>query len=346
MLRGLRHHRPAADIDEDVAGAILPPLPPLPTLPAPDPAPAPDDTAPTPEPEMDIVIVVPPFRRLKPWLAALASAGIPYALQSSRQGCEILVPVDFALRARRELDAYDRLNRGWPPRRMALSETPSTYASAENISLAVAILVMGFHFYVGPFADSTATVHEGSADAAALVAGHWWRAVTALTLHADVSHVLANAVCLWWLGWHLGASVGGGLTWLAILVAGAWGNLGAAYWEKTAHDAVGASTATFAALAMLATIQVARNLFAMKELLSVWSRAWIPLLAGLALLGFLGTGPRTDLLGHLFGFLAGTMVGVLLIPVADRRLPGWVQFFAGALALATVIGAWYLVLSY
>jgi len=39
-------------------------------------------------------------------------------------------------------------------------------------------------------------VERGSADAGRIVRGEWWRAVTALTLHADVAHTLGNAVAL------------------------------------------------------------------------------------------------------------------------------------------------------
>lgn len=39
-------------------------------------------------------------------------------------------------------------------------------------------------------------------------------------------------------------------------------------------------------------------------------RAWLPLAGGLALLGFLGSSAHTDITAHLFGFLAGAVLGL------------------------------------
>jgi membrane associated rhomboid family serine protease len=79
-----------------------------------------------------------------------------------------------------------------------------------------------------------------------VMAGEWWRAVTALTLHADAPHVGGNAVAIGVLMtavcWHLGPGLG---AWL-LLLAGAAGNLLTAAVHGGGHSSVGASTAVFA----------------------------------------------------------------------------------------------------
>src|SRR5690606_16680869 len=78
----------------------------------------------------------------------------------------------------------------------------------------------------------------GAAQAGRIAGGEWWRAVTALGLHADLGHVAAN------LGWGslfgvlLSQYTGPGLAWLAILVAGCLGNLLNAYAQAPTHSAV------------------------------------------------------------------------------------------------------------
>jgi hypothetical protein len=63
-------------------------------------------------------------------------------------------------------------------------------------------------------------------------------------------------------------------------------------------EGIGTSTAVFGALGTLSALQVPRR------------RAWLTLGVGVALLGFLGTGSRADLLAHLFGFAAGVAEGL------------------------------------
>jgi membrane associated rhomboid family serine protease len=84
--------------------------------------------------------------------------------------------------------------------------------------------------------------------------------VTALTLHADLAHVLSNALaCLVFVtavAWWLGPGVG---TWL-VLLAGAGGNALTALVHGPASVSGGASTAIFGALGILAARQsVARR---------------------------------------------------------------------------------------
>ena len=72
--------------------------------------------------------------------------------------------------------------------------------------------------------------------------------------------------------------------------------------------------------------------------------AWIPLAAGLALLGMLGSDPQADLGAHLWGFLVGVVLGAgvgLAFVTPPARA---VQLAFGVTATAVVAGCWWLAL--
>jgi len=103
---------------------------------------------------------------------------------------------------------------------------------------------------------------------------------------------------------------------------------------------VGASTAVFAALGIMAA-------YSWRERLALpqrWARRWGPLVAGVALLGWTGSGGEdTDLVGHVAGFVVGTLLGAVAavprVQALTRRVPQWLCGFA---ALASVALAWAL----
>ena len=133
--------------------------------------------------------------------------------------------------------------------------------------------------------------------------GAWWRAVTALTLHADVLHLAGNIVAALVFVSAVGRWLGGGLG----ALARSWrpataGNLLTAVRHHTNHDSVGASTATFAALGLIAGLQVARRL----RLRTRPGYAWVPIGAGLGMFAMLGVAAGTDYYAHLFGLGFGS----------------------------------------
>src|SRR5437870_5413008 len=82
-------------------------------------------------------------------------------------------------------------------------------------------------------------------------------------------------------------------------------NLATAAVRRGRHLSVGASTATFAALGILAGLQVVRRFRHGAR----GRRAWLPLAAGLGLFAMLGVGEHADVLAHLFGLGVGAVVG-------------------------------------
>jgi membrane associated rhomboid family serine protease len=208
-------------------------------------------------------------------------------------------------------------------------------------SATTGILILVF-FIVTDMSNPTMSWFErGAADAHNIRNGELWRAVTALSLHADVAHALSNAVAvalfLGLLSSLVGAGVGGAL----ILLAGALGNLANAFLHAPPHVAVGASTSVFAAIGMLGGLGVVT-----RRRGTVGRRgAWLPVGAALALLGMLGTGgARVDVWAHLLGLLVGGVLGVLAARVTPRPAGVGIQWACGAAAAAVLFYCWTLAL--
>jgi membrane associated rhomboid family serine protease len=170
------------------------------------------------------------------------------------------------------------------------------------------------------------------------VEGEWWRAVTALTLHADAGHVLGNVLAATLFAGALGRRYGAGVAVAALVAAGTLGNLANAFLHRAGHDSVGASTAVFGAVGLLAALRIAGA----GRSGSRARRWWVVIAAGLTLLALLGTASHADVLAHLFGFLVGGGLGPLGAFTRRRPLPGWSEGLLVGVAAAAVGGAWRL----
>jgi rhomboid protease GluP len=202
--------------------------------------------------------------------------------------------------------------------------------------LGVAVLANGWAFGFDWF-------EAGAMRAGPVRTGEWWRTVTALTLHGDAGHLTANLVFGAVFGLLAGQALGGGLAWAGILLAGALGNGLNALIQHPGHSSIGASTAVFAALAIV----VAHSMRYWSLMSSGWFRRWSPMIGGVLLLAYTGTGgERTDVAAHLTGFLAGLLIGGLgsMLPV-DRLWDRRIQVSAAVLAGLLVTVCWILALS-
>jgi membrane associated rhomboid family serine protease len=178
----------------------------------------------------------------------------------------------------------------------------------------------------------------GGAAAALIREGEVWRTITALTLHANIAHVTANAVAGAIFGTALMRIVGPGLGIVLLLLSGAGGNLITALVRSSHHVAVGASTSIFGVVGTLAGIQLTHRRRASP---SQW-RAWAPLAAGMALLAWLGTGAESDVLAHGFGFLVGAALGVALPRFVPRPPAARAQHALILCAALIVAASWIL----
>ena len=192
----------------------------------------------------------------------------------------------------------------------------------------------------GPRAEQSHFLVAGSADSERILSGEPWRAVTALTLHADPSHLVANVTAGALLATAVCRTVGGGLGAALIVAAGAGGNALNALLQGPPHVSIGASTAVLGAVGLLSGLAFART----RRTLRRRGRAWLPLAAGLALLGMLGSDPRTDLGAHLCGFVVGVALGAIAgWAMASGPGRGVQRTLAVATAVA-VAASWWLAL--
>lgn len=265
----------------------------------------------------------------------LTAANIPHQLVQDADSCALLVPAQYSIAAGDELRAYDDENpvvRPAPPPVIKYHDAlPGVVAY-----FLIVCLVAGL---AGRAAFGLDWRFEGRIDGELLRAGEWWRSITALTLHLDLEHLVGNLVFGLFFGWFAGRLMGSGVAWLAIVIAGALGNIANTLFLDPGHKAIGASTAVFAALGLTAGF-VWRSKFMSQER---WVYRFGPIVGGLALLMFTGTGDEnTDIGAHLMGFVFGLGGGMLLSAVRDRIDCRRRQQVAGSIAVLLVIVAWFL----
>ena len=266
------------------------------------------------------------------WALVLVALRLSPFVRETRDGFVLSVPERERERALAGLAAYDREN----PQRRAEQDEP-VFPVRLRSGTAVAGTLLIFFFMTTFWSPAVPWLERGSANADSILRGELWRAVTALTLHADLVHALSNAVAAVVFLSVLYGILGVGLGSALVLVAGAGGNLANAVLQGPAHASVGASTAIFSAVAMLGSLGMAR----LRRRKAGRRRSWLPAGAAFALLAMLGAGgPRVDVLAHLCGFLLGGTFGIVIASVIRRPPPIGLQRAFGCAALALLIGCW------
>ena len=186
-------------------------------------------------------------------------------------------------------------------------------------------------------------ISRGNADAGAIMAGQWWRAVTALTLHAGGLHLFGNLTIGGCFIVLLCRALGSGLAWSLLLASGTFGNLLNAWVQSPRHHSVGASTTVFGAVGLLAAINLLYNRQNLRR------RWYLPLAAALALLALLGSeGENTDLGAHLFGFAVGIGLGLATDSLhSGKGRPGArLNALLSLACIGLVVGAWWAALRF
>lgn len=277
--------------------------------------------------------MTPERHRADEWATVLAADGIPHRLRLRLDGWALIVAASDAETAREALDAYDRENATGIVG--PVGEPPARVRGAAAVGVAVGLLLIGFFAVTGTRANRSAWFERGSADAARIVAGEWWRTVTALTLHADAPHVAGNAAASGLLVGALSHQIGPGVALWLVLLAGLGGNALTAVAYGTHHASVGASTAMFGAIGILtATRLIARGPQPAAR------KRWMIVAASLALLALLGTSPGADLAAHLFGLLLGGALGLAAASVRRWPVGPTTQWALAAAALVFVVCTW------
>jgi membrane associated rhomboid family serine protease len=264
----------------------------------------------------------------------LQAMEIDHAVERDVLVWRVLVPEHEEARAREQLQLYEAENQA---ARSTIKHTPPQPGAVIGAVIWAYVLLTVFALQ-GRYGFGFDWVAAGRIDVAAIRGGEWWRAVTALTLHADAAHLFVNIGMGAVFGGLLAREVGVGLAWLLILIGGTVGNLMNVLVQRPWHTAIGASTAVFAALGLLAAY-----LWTGKRLIrDSWARRWAPVVGAVLLLAWLGTGgERTDIVAHLTGFLAGFGMGVVLGRVAQQGTAKPMrQWLLGGVSLLSVMLAW------
>ena len=270
----------------------------------------------------------------------LASVQIPYELVDDGQSCAIVVPVQFSPRAAEELRLYEDEN---PPARPR-PRRPVVYHDALPGVIGYVIVVCTVAWMAGHSFFGSEWFNAGRVDGSLIRAGEWWRTITALTLHADIRHLFGNLIFGVFFGIFAGRLLGSGVSWLAVVIAAALGNTANTLLLDSMHRSgpMGRqmsprSTAVFATLGLLAGYVWRARLMAQDR----WPTRFGPIVGGIALLMFTGTGDEnTDIGAHLMGFVCGFATGMVLTLLGRMPAPMRVQFAAGGAALGIIAIAW------
>ena len=267
----------------------------------------------------------------------LASLRIPYQIVDDMDSCALIVPAEYSAQAMDQLIQYDDENPPVVVRKIAAVQ----YQNAAPGLIGYVLSGCGVALLAGFSVSNSEWITAGRVDGVLIRAGEWWRTITALTLHSGPRHIVGNLVFGALFGLFAGRLLGAGVAWLVILLAGASGNVLNTLLLDSTHRALGASTAVFAALGLVAGYVWRGKLMAQDR----WPYRLGPIIGGVALLAYTGTGDvNTDIGAHLCGFVCGFGAGILLTRAA-RQLPNFKLQAASGLATISLIAiAWVLAL--
>ncbi len=260
----------------------------------------------------------------------LTSMGIETKIERRLFEWRLLTLEALATHARVQLDIYYQENRKQHRPYAVLPTIGVGYRGALGYLLVIwSIFVIDQLFSLG---------NTGVLSATGVQHGAWWLAITALTLHAGIGHIVANSVTGALFGYATGRYLGDGLAWFLITVSGTIANLINASFRSDSFYAIGASTACFAAAGILCGFTWRRNFIK-----GAGARLnYLPIAGAIGLFVFMGTsGENTDIGGHLLGLLVGLIIGAFVARYDVRRLGKSGQRLCVAAAMGLVGFAWF-----
>ncbi|WP_051617199.1 rhomboid family intramembrane serine protease [Desulfonatronovibrio hydrogenovorans] len=278
-------------------------------------------------------IINPDSRKKSEWALVLTAMDIEYSWDDG----QLMVPVSLSAEAVEQIRLYEEEEKLFPAAR------PSQVLQQENVYVNLFVLSMLLLFFtvvhegLGDAAWAELPwLEQGRADAGLIMQGEIWRTVTALTLHSDPAHVLGNVIIGAPFVLTVCSSLGMGLGWLCIILAGALGNYVNAWVMASTHLSIGFSTSVFGAVGIMSINAIKHSRLS----------AGNAVVLGLALLALLGVGgENTDLGAHFFGLLAGFAIGWLVMIMVDTvENMKKIDFLFGLSALFLVLESWLMAL--
>lgn len=238
------------------------------------------------------------------WSLVLASQGIEARIErsSERERWLLLVQPAELERAKDSIRLYRAENRGWSWRREVPGIDIELHWGAIVFCVALT-LIHSLSTYQMPILEE-----RGVLESVKALHGQWWRIFTAVFLHEDLAHLMANVTFgIIVLGLAMGR-FGAGLTLLATLLSGAIGNIFGLKFYTHQYTGLGASGMMMGALGMLAVHSVSLWRTNPKAARYIMSGVG----AGFLIFVMFGLSPKSDVLAHFGGFVGGLFFGALL----------------------------------
>jgi membrane associated rhomboid family serine protease len=256
-------------------------------------------------------------------------------IDNSHEGWVLLVEWRDFDRAQAAVRQYQLENRGWQWRQ-PLPETGLLFHWG-SVGWVAAIAVV----YYWSAVRFPGIRSAGILDSDKVRQGQWWRVWTAITLHENMPHLMANASIGFILMGLAMARYGAGVGLLAAFLAGAVGNVAGLLVYSQPHQGLGASGMVMGALGL---VTVQSFSFWRKYRLGrrFFFRAFA---AGFMILALIGFSPDSDVVAHAGGFIAGAIFGCGLGCAASERWQRGPVNAGAFLALAALLLAtWRLAL--
>ena len=271
-------------------------------------------------------------RQVMDWSLVLASQEIETTIVGEEGWALVVGENDFD-RAMAAIRQYQKENHRWHWRQ-PLSGTGLIFHWG---TLAPCILFVVF--YALGETNIPSLKSSGMVDTQLVWTGQWWRLFTAVYLHADMGHLIANVTTGLVLFGLAMARYGPGAGLLAAFLAGVAGNLAGLVFYPDPHRGLGASGMIMGALGLLGAEGIA-------ALRSTRATHWLWRGAGAAflVLVLLGFSEGTDIIAHVGGFVSGALLGAILhfFPETLRGKMGNAVCLTALTALSILV--WWLAL--
>nr|WP_319395470.1 rhomboid family intramembrane serine protease [uncultured Desulfobacter sp.] len=272
-------------------------------------------------------------------MVVLASQSVRAVIDTAPDGsCDIYVSDDDVFKARQQLERYRMENKDIPH---PVSHVPSGFFFSPA-ALALAFFLAAIHYFIATRGLHKQAILNFGSSSYYLGQGQNFRAVTALFLHSDTDHLIGNMAGIVILAGPLLRVTGYGQGLLLLLAAGTAGNLISESFGRDLRISIGASTAVMAAAGLLGA---RRMTIGAPSVHSAFPKLKIlfPFAAAATLTAMFSHGENTDVSAHLFGFLAGTGIGLCYYPLSvpfSGRIIGHISFgiVLGILSTALIQG--------
>ena len=276
------------------------------------------------------------------WSYVLTATQIPHDILFSEHVYQLLVPIQCKTRALDEIEGYLAESADAPI--CGVDKRWHTERTLQPPTLLLIGALILFYTVTGPWDKDLFWFQKGAVDSEAILLRHeWYRLITALTLHADIIHLLNNCILGGFLLHFLLLLTGSGLGLFSVLAAGAAGNYANVLLHGPGHISLGFSTAVFAIIGILSMLSYSST----RRVVGL--RVLVPLMGSAALLAMLGSaGEQTDLGAHFFGLLSGLLTGRILCLPYVRRIQHSIilQIFLFCLSLLLLGGSWTIACHY